>query len=164
MGSQRRLGAPGHVVRVRVAWVVALVALLAFCANASANEEPGIPAKVRAQLLNDAKHEAARPPLDDHNPVDVQAVLTTEAKALGLENKSRNLDLSCGSCGTGKIYLVAMLLPDCKGAPGALPTCPVPPPVFTFWVSPSTMKVSRAARTSSYPNLASAGVPVPLRR
>ena len=139
MGPQSKL-AQVRIVRFRALCMAVLVALLGFCASALAKEEPGIPAKVRAELLKDAKHEAAKPPYGDQDPVDVQALLTTEAKAWGLENKSRNADVSCGGCGSGKVYLVAMLLPDCKGASGALPTCPVPPPAFTFWVSPSTLK------------------------
>ena len=132
---------------------------LVLCASASA-----IPTKVRAELLKDARREAAKPPFLTHHPLDVRAVLTTEAQAWALENKSRKVDLACGSCGTEKVYLVAMLgsSRDCKSGPGALPSCPSHPPVFMFWVSPSTMKVSRAARASSYPNLTSAGVPVSL--
>jgi hypothetical protein len=121
--------------------------------------------KLRAELLKDARREAARLPSGERHPVDIQAVLTTEAKAWTLESESTHTDRSCGGCGTEAVYLVAMIghsRTDCKGAPGALPSCSAHPPVYMFWVSPSTLKVSRGARASSYPNLTSVGVPIPL--
>ena len=157
-------------MRARAAYVLAagfvvLGGLLGLCGSASA-KEAGIPAAVRAALLKDAKRQAARLPSGERHPVDIQAVLTTEAKASMLENESAHTDLSCGGCGTSEVYLVAMIghsPTDCKGAPGgALPSCSAHPPVFMFWVSPSTLKVSRGERASSYPNLTSAGVPVGL--
>lgn len=131
--------------------------------SASAVANASIPAKLRAELLKDAKREAAKPPFGAHHPLDIQAVLTTEAKAWVLENESRKTNLACGGCGTGEVYLVAMVGgADCKSGPGVPPACPSHPPVFMFWVSPTTRTVSRAARASSYPNLTSVGAPVRL--
>jgi hypothetical protein len=163
VGSQSKRGTPGRVAPILTAALVVLGGLLGVCGSASAKEETALPAKIRAELLKDAKREAARLPSGERHPVDIQAVLTTEAQASRLENESTHTDLPCGGCGTSEVYLVAMIghsPTDCKGAPGRLPSCSAHPPVVMFWVSPSTMKVSRGERASSYPNLSSAGVPV----
>lgn len=132
-------------------------------ATAAAATTSAIPATVRAELLTDAKREAGRPPYSYRHPSAIQVVLTTETKAWALENQSRNVTLACGQCGTGSVYFIAMRgSSDCKTAPGELRTCSTHAPVFMFWVSPSTMKVSRTARGSVYPNLVTVGTPVSL--
>lgn len=167
MGSERRppVGIRRTGIAVRAATgALLLAALVALCASApAAQAAPGISARVRAELLKDAKREAAALPRPKRRLRDVQAILTTEAQAWQLENQARGVELPCGNCGTAAVYLVAMLDgPECKHPAGALSSCPTHPPVFMFWVSPSTMAVSRAARGGSYPNLTAIGVPVPL--
>jgi hypothetical protein len=155
----------GRSASIRGLALLAVVLGTSLGLSTSASANAGISAKVRAELLRDAKREAARPPYRQRHLLDIRAVLTTETQAWALENESRKQDLSCGECGSAEVYLVAMLggsRLDCKGGPGVPPACPSHPPVFMFWVSPSTMKVSRAARAGSYPNLTSVGVPVNL--
>ena len=132
--------------------------------NGTTSAKAGIPAKVRAALLKHAKCFADR--YRERHPYDIQAVLTTDAKAQKLD-EARN-----GSLKTTheKVYVVAMrgtFRVKCKGGP-----CPawVAPrgrrsfAVLVAWVSASTMKPLGSDVFISYPSLASAGTPIRLEQ
>ena len=125
----------------------------------------GIPAKVRAELLKAAKREAAGHPYGGRHLSDIQAVRTTEAQAERLEEEVRQLPSPEPPLESRSVYVVAMkgsFLPRCKGGSGHH-TC-AGATVFVLFVSASTRHVIRGETGHAYPNLESAGAPVPLEQ
>lgn len=165
MESQSKPDPKRRLVKALAGGSVATLLTLTFATGASAGaaapSSAAITATVRAELLSEAQREAAKPPYSYRHPSAIQVVVTTESKAWELENQSRNVDVPCDQCGTGSVYFIAMRgSSDCKTKPGELRTCSTKAPIFMLWVSPSTLKVSRTARGSVYPNLVTVGTPV----
>ena len=141
--------------------------LVPYGASGKTSTRGGIPAKVRAALLKDAKSMAASAGRRRAHPYDIQAVLTTEAKARTLDEGRNETLLTVGS---GSVYVVAMrgtFRVICEGGPCPANLAPGNRrtyPVLMFWVPVSTMEVAGPDSDvfTGYPNLASAGVPVRL--
>ena len=143
-------------------------ALLAFVAGQNAIAGgPGIPAAERATLLGGARNLAAL--FGDSRPYDVEAVLTTTAKAERRLHPGSTLPAceSSRSCATWPIYVVAMRGHfDCHG-------CSMPPggkvrtSKFLMYITPAKKPPPMiwsfaSGQSADYPDLKTMGSPVAL--
>jgi hypothetical protein len=134
--------------------------------HASATTSGGIPATVRAELLEEALWVASK--FKGSNPHDIQAVLTNgeHLRALGIGPRLYEGGEPTPAPINTRLYLIAMRgsfrYPHCKVQPGETVRCE-PTPVLEVTVLVSTKRVFDSERSNSYPGLKGFGVPVCLR-
>ena len=119
-------------------------------ASGKTQVKSGIPAKVRAVLLERALSQAAE--YGDRHPSDIQAVRTTTCEVVG----------PCGENLTGgrPIYLVAMRGRFPLPHPCAPPSMCDPMPVLTMEIILSTLQSYTVGVGPEYPDLEKLGAPV----
>lgn len=139
--------------------LVGAVAAILGAAPVQAAESRGLPAKVRAVLLKDARSVAAS--WKDGSPHDIQAVLTTERPArqlIEITTGSRQLTPRPAG-GTARIYLIAMEGSFSEPVTGLRRACQLL--FLVLRVSVSTEQTLPLPRWShTYPDLAKLGRPV----
>ena len=153
-------------VRMRTIFSAAVaIGLLAVVgAQAAGAEQATIGPSVRAALLSDAIGTARLN--GDAHPYDVEAVATTQARAVRLEPGSTEPTCEASpACADGPVYVVAMrghfTCGTCSHPPGARIG---PGSVIRLVYDASSMFQTTFALSDDYPRLSAAGVPVLLAR
>jgi hypothetical protein len=153
------------LVRVRTIFAVATAAGLAVLAvSAPALGAPqSIAPSVRTELLADAIATAQRS--GDPHPYDIEAVSTTQLRAIRLGGGTAPTCESSFACADSPVYVVAMRgrfrcgmcsTPAGASTPGGA--------VIRLVFDASTMFASTFSLSDTYPRLAAAGAPVRLDR
>ncbi|HEX4484198.1 MAG TPA: hypothetical protein VH081_10465 [Solirubrobacteraceae bacterium] len=151
-------------MRTSFAVVVAIGLLAVAGAQTAGAEQATIGPSVRAALLSDAISTAR---IDgDAHPYDIQAVATTQARAIRLEPGTTAPTCEASpACADGLVYVVAMrgrfTCGTCSHPPGATVG---PGTVIRLVYDASSMFQTTFALSDEYPRLSAAGTPVLLAR